>query len=159
HYSKGDLPVVSFGLSNLQLRSNLLTDDYQKEMDRVTIFELRDIVGRLGFSRWDDHRDSLAPKQQEELKRSLFWGATGVSMADGDRNRAWLEKLAENVEPVLTSLEDRADVERVFEVLCVAECLAAQRLDSTYAAKADVWRQRARNILGRSEFRLSGHMI
>src|SRR5436190_206410 len=140
HSLKGGLSMNNLGLSNLQLRSNLLTADYQNEMQRVTVFELKDLLRRLtGFGRWDDHREKLTPQQRQELERSLFWGSTSVSMTDGDRRRAWLEKLAENIETVLVSLEDKADVEQLFEALCVAECLAAQGLDSTYAAKADVW--------------------
>lgn len=141
-------------LSNLQLRSNLLSENYQKELRSITPYEVKDIWRRNPML-----KDSLTPKQQKEWTARLFDGDTSVSMSERDRGRAWFEQLAEQVEEVLVSLVDRADVEHTFEVLCVAESLAAPVLDSTYAAKAMEWAQRARAILGRAEFRLTPQMI
>jgi len=155
--------MFRLGLSNLQLRSNLLPEDYQGEykhrpgqkiMAVITAHEVKDIWRRNPLL-----KDHLTREQHQERIARLFDGDTGVSMAECDRARAWLEQLAENMEEVLASLEDRADAERAFEVLCVAESLAAPRLDSTYAAKAAVWVQRARAILERPEFRLTPQMI
>lgn len=155
--------MFRLGLSNLQLRSNLLPEDYQGEyksqpgkkiMTLITAFEIKDIWRRNPFL-----KDSLTLEQQREWTARLFDGDTSVSMAERDRGRAWLEQLAERVEEVLTFLEDRADEERTFEVLCVAESLAAPFLDSTSASKAKVWAERARAILGRAEFRLTPQMI
>lgn len=150
-------------LSNLQLRSNLLPEDYQGEydsrpgkkiMDLITAVEVKDIWRRNPML-----TNRLTREQQREWTARLFDGDTSVSMSEHDRDRAWLEQLAERMEEVLASLEDRADVERTFEVLCVAESLAAPILDSTCAAKARNWAQRARAILGRAEFRLTAQMI
>jgi len=151
------------GLSNLQLRSNLLPEDYQGEyesrsgtkvMALITAFEVKDIWRRNPLL-----RDSLNPTQQKEWTARLFDGDISVSMSEYDRRRAWLEQLAERVGEVLASLEDRADLELAFEVLCIAESLAAPSLDSTYAVKAKRWAYRARAILGRAEFRLTPQMI
>jgi hypothetical protein len=141
-------------VSNLQLRSNLLTEGYQQEMRRITPYEVKDIWRRNPMV-----KDGLTLKQQNEWIAGLFDGDTSVSMSERDRCRAWLEQLAERVEDVLAALELRADVERTFEALCVAESLAAPVLDSTYATKARSWARRARAILGRSEFRLTPQMI
>jgi hypothetical protein len=146
--------LAQLHLSNLQLRSNLLSVNYQKEMTKVTAFEFKDILRRNELL-----INELTPKQREEWTARLFDGDTSVSMSERDRGRAWLEQLAERVEEVLGSLKDRADEERTFEVLCIAESLAAPGLDSTYAAKAREWAQRARAILGRAEFRLTPQMI
>jgi hypothetical protein len=155
--------MFRLGLSNLQLRSNLLPEDYQGEykhragkriMAVITAHEVKDIWRRNPLL-----KDYLTREQHQEWIARLFDGDTSVSMAECDRARAWLEQLAENMEEALASLEDRADAERAFEVLCVAESLADPRLDSTYAAKAAVWAQRARAILERPEFRLTPQMI
>jgi hypothetical protein len=155
--------MFRLGLSNLQLRSNLLPEDYQGEykhrpgkkvLDCITAYEIKDIKRRCDLLPVE-----LTLEQHKEWKASLFYGNTSVNMAEGDRGRAWLEHLAENVEETLASLEDRTDAERAFEILCVAESLAAPRLDSTYAAKAADWVQRARAILERPEFRLTPQMI
>jgi hypothetical protein len=151
------------GLSNLQLRSNLLTENYQGEYEHrpgkkvmavITAYELKDILRRnplLGTE--------LTHEQHKEWIASLFDGDTRVSMAEEDRSRAWLERLAEHMDDVLASLEDRADAECAFEVLCVAESLASPLLDSVCLARADLWRRRARAILERPEFRLTTQMI
>jgi len=155
--------MFRLGLSNLQLRSNLLPEDYQGEykhrlgtkvMHCITVYEIKDIKRRCPLLILE-----FTPEQQKEWISGLFDGDTSVSMAECDRARAWLEQLAENMEEALASLEDRADAERAFEVLCGAESLADPRLDSTYAAKAAVWAQRARAILERPEFRLTPQMI
>lgn len=147
--------MANFQLSNLQLRSNLLSqDNYQEELRFVTAAERKDIL----------HRAPLLPRtmtqeQQNEWRASLFDGDKSVSLSDGDRGRAWLEQLAEHMEDALSALADRADAERVWEVLCVAESLAAPTLDSTYAAMARPWAGRCREILGRREFGLTAQMI
>ena len=87
-------------LSNLQLRSNLLTEDYQKEMRAITAFEVKDIWRRNPLL-----KDNLTPAQQKEWTSRLFDGDDSVSMAESDRSRAWFKQLAERVGEVLESLE------------------------------------------------------
>ena len=101
----------------------------------------------------------MTQQQQAASTAALFNGDTSVRMADGDRRRAWLELLAERVEDVLDSLEERADLERTFEVLCVTEPLRSSALESTFATKACEWSRRARCILARPEFKLQLEMI
>src|SRR4051812_13019728 len=96
---EGDMSKL--GLSNLVYRSNLLLGDFDNEMPRITILELKDSWGRLGWSRWDDRRNSLTAKQQQDLEATLFWGSTSVGLDDGDRCRAWVEQLAEKMEGTL----------------------------------------------------------
>jgi hypothetical protein len=142
-------------LSNLQLRSNLLFEDgYQKEMRRVTALEIKDI-----WDRNPDLKDGYTPAQQQQKTDSLFYGTSDVRMSDGDRSRAWVELLAQGIEAALTAMEKHPDLERAFEVLCIAEILAAPDLDSTFAAKAAAWAKRVRDVLGRAEFRLEPGMI
>jgi hypothetical protein len=153
--------MFRFGLSNLQLRSNLLPEDYQGEYKHrsgkkvavcITAFEVKDIKRRNPLLNLE-----LTSEQHEALIESLFWGDTAVTMADNDRHEAWLEQLARNVEEAIVCLEASADVERAFEVLCVAESLAALP-GSIYGVMTDAARQ-IRSILKRPEFKLSSEMI
>ncbi len=155
--------MLRVGLSNLQLRSNLLPADYQGEYrhrpgrrvsECITAYEIKDIKRRNPLLTFE-----LTGAQQREWRSGLFDGGTSVSMAEDDRRRAWLEQLAESMDEVMAALKDHADCERAFEALCVAASLADPRLDSTYAAKAEAWVQSARVILGRPEFRLTPQMI
>lgn len=146
-----------FRLSNLQLRSNLLTfQEYQRDLRRVTVFEFKNIRERNPILIAPHERTD---KHQQQWKDALFWGDSSVSLDDGDRRRAWLERLAEGVEDALASLEDRPDAEGGFEVLCVTESLSAPSLDSHYAAMVEEWGRRARALLGRAGFRLTPAMI
>jgi hypothetical protein len=95
-------------LSNLELRSNLLSNEYQQEMRRVTVFELRDIYERCPLLR--GIRPHTAA-QQRELDRSLFWGMQSVSMDDANRRRAWALRLLERLPEVVEALEERPDLE------------------------------------------------
>jgi hypothetical protein len=150
-------------LSNLQLRSNLLPEEYQGEsryrpgknvLECITVYEIKDINRRnpnliLGRT----------AEQQREWNSSLFNSSTAISMAEDDRDRAWLEQLAEKMDEGIASLEKHADEEQAFELLCVAESLSAPVLDSTYMAKALVWANRVRKVLERPEYKLSSQMI
>ena len=142
-------------LSNLQLRSNLLSEDgYQKEMHQITSSEVKDILARNPnlMYQWDK-------KQRQQQTESLFDGTRGVGMSDGDRDRAWVELLAQDVEAALGAIEKHPELERAFEILCITETLAAPDLDSTYAVAADAWARRVRAVLGRGEFHLESGMI
>jgi hypothetical protein len=137
-------------LSNIQLRSNLLSEEYQREMSRVTVFEFKDIRRRCPYL---TPPETMTEMQREQWRQHLFDGEGSVSMDDDERRRAWLERLAENVVGALASLEERPEVEQAFEILCVAEQLADPAMGSLYAAHAAGWRDRARAVLARDEFR------
>lgn len=155
--------MVRIGLSNLQVRSNLLPSDNQGEyphhpgikvMALITAYEVKDILRRC-----PNRNIPLTPEQQKAWRARLFNGGSTVSMADGDRGRAWLEQFAEGMDAALDALNERADLERAFEVLCIAELLAAPTVDSHFSAKAAIWSKRARAILERPEFKLSREML
>lgn len=155
--------MLGIGLSNLQMRSNLLPRDYQGEykhrpgkkvMAVITAYEVKDIRRRCPLL-----NIPFTPEQRNAWTARLFDGDMIVSMAERDRHRAWLEQLAEKMDRTLAALKDRADLERAFEVLCVAESLAAPDLDSHYATKAMDWSKQARRILERPEFKLTRQMI
>ena len=148
--------MKSLGLSNIELRSNLLSANYQRETSRITAFEIKNI--------WDrnpnliDHT-SLTPSQQQELKERLFWGSTKVSLEDNDRSRAWVESLAERVEPALESLEGHPTLEDAFELLVVTGQMCRAEINSIYREKAIEWHRRVRGVLARDEFRFTPEMI
>src|SRR5271165_2424941 len=56
-------------LSNIQLRSNLLSEDYPREMGRVTVFELKDIRRRNPLLR---PPEAMTNAQREQWTRHLF---------------------------------------------------------------------------------------
>jgi hypothetical protein len=143
-----------FSLSNLQLRSNVLSEDYQRQLRRLTVFEIKNIRERNPML---ISPDDLTEPQRQEWREHLFWGERSVSLDDDDRRLAWIERVAQALEDAIASLEDRPDVEGTFEILCVTESLTS--LDSHYAVKAEEWGQRARRLLGHTEFRLSPDMI
>lgn len=148
--------MQSLGLSNIQLRSNLLSVDYQQEMSRITAFEIENIWDRNPSLR---NPHALDEKQQKQLRDSLFWGDRRVTLDDDDRRRAWGESLAERVEPTLECLESRPTLENAYELLVVTGQLCRADLNSIYRDKAIEWHQRVRAVLARDEFRLTPEMI
>lgn len=148
--------MTRLALSNVQLRSNLRSEDYQQEMGLLTVFEVKDIWRRNPMLRAPD---ALTPRQKEEWKDHLFWGERVVSLEDDDRGRAWLEALAESVEPALEAIEERPTYEEAFELLVVTEQLKAEALGSWYGPRAADWSRRTRAVLARDEFRLTPAII
>jgi hypothetical protein len=145
-----------FSLSNLHLRSNLLSLDYQQELARITVFEVKDTWRRCPLIR-DPGR--LTPEQRREWTDSLFWGDHSVSMADGDRARAWLELLAEALPAAVEELEAQPDLERAFEILVVTEQLRTVEMDSHYRSQGARWGDRVYEVLARDEFRLPRDLV
>jgi hypothetical protein len=141
-----------FSLSNLHLRSNLLSLDYQQELHRVTVFEVKDTWRRCPLIK---DPDRLTPEQRREWTEHLFWGDRSVSLADGDRARAWLEMLAEAIPAAVEELEAQPDLEQAFEILVVTEQLRETEMDSHYRSQAARWGDRVYAVLARDEFRLS----
>ena len=148
--------MTSLGLSNIELRSNLLSVNYQREMSRITAFEIKNIWDRN--PNLTDHA-SLTLSQQQELKERLFWGSTKVSLEDNDRSRAWVESLAERVEPALDSLEGHPTLEDAFELLVVTGQMCRAEINSIYREKAIEWHRRVRAVLARDEFHFTSEMI
>jgi hypothetical protein len=145
-----------FGVSNLQLRSNLLSPEYQREIRRVTVFEFKDIRERNPNLM---SPDGLTEAQRQEWREHLFWGDRSVSMDDDDRARAWLELLAEGIPEAVAALETRPDLERAFEILVVTELLSLPQVESHYRTQAQAWGERVRAVLARDEFRLPRDII
>ena len=143
-------------LSNLDLRSNLLSNEYQQEMRRVTVFELRDIYERCPLLRGIR---SHTAAQQRELDRSLFWGMQSVSMDDANRRRAWALHLLERLPAVVEAIEERPDLELAIECLCVAEQVADFGPSDEHAAHAASLSERIYVVLDRPEFRLSRELV
>jgi hypothetical protein len=135
----------------VQLRSNLLSLEYQREICRVTVFEFKNIRERNPNL---ISPDNLTEAQRREWKEQLFWGDRSVSLSDDDRARAWPELLAEGIPGALAALEARPDIERAFEILIVTELLTSSETDSHYRTQALVWGDRVRAVLARDEFRL-----
>ena len=122
-----------FSLSNLQLRSNLLSMEYQREIRRVTVFEFKNIRERNPNLM---SPDNLTEAQRQEWREHLFWGDRSVSMNADDRARAWPELLAEDIPEALAALETRPDLERAFEILIVIELLSSPQIESHYRTQA-----------------------
>jgi hypothetical protein len=142
-------------LSNLQLRSNLLSTEYQQEMGRLTIFEVKNIWDRTCLK----DPEKLTPEQRQQWTDHLFWGQKRISLEDGDRARAWLEMLAEAVPAAIFEVEGRPDQERAFEILVVVEQLLSPEVDSHYRAQAIDWKKRLMAVLARDEFRLPSDQV
>jgi hypothetical protein len=145
-----------FSLSNLQLRSNLLSLEYQQEIRRVTVFEFKNIRERNPILM---SPDNLTEAQRQEWKEHLFWGDRSVSMNDHDRARAWPELLTEGIPEALAALETRPDLERAFEILIVTELLSSPQIESYYRTQALAWGERVGAVLARDEFRLPRELI
>lgn len=145
-----------FSLSNLQLRSNLLSATYQQELCRITIFEVKDIRRRCPML---TDLSRLTPKQRLEWTKHLHWGIESVSMSDDDRQRVWLEMLVDYIPDAIVELESRPDVELAFELLVVIEQLCSPEVDSYFHAKAMHWNKRVRAVLARDEFRMQSDFV
>jgi hypothetical protein len=143
-------------LSNLELRSNLLSNEYQEEMRRVTVFELRDICERNPILRGIR---PLTADQEREGDRSLFWGMRSVSMDDGDRHRTWAVRLLERLPGVVEVLEERPDLELAIECLCVAAQVADLGPSDQHAERAASLSKRIYAVLDRPEFRLTRELV
>jgi hypothetical protein len=140
-------------VSNLQLRSNLLSKNYQQEMQRITYREVRDIWDRTALR----DEDKLTPEQKNEHLAELLRDPEVVSMQADDRWRAWLELDLEWASEAVDRLEKRQDLELAFEILCITEQL--RFLDSTYAQQAAALGDRTRKVLARAEFGLDQSQI
>lgn len=145
-------------LSNLRLRSNLLANDYQDEMYRCSVFEIRDIWGRNQHLR-DPGR--LSRGQEKELERSLFWGRGEISLADGGRQTAWLRSLATRLDDAVHRLEEQPALEHAVEILIVARQLYRDvRAEDSQARRQVIdWDRRVCAVLARDEFRLTPQEI
>ncbi len=136
-------------LSNLQLRANLLSGNYQREMARLTAAEVRDIWSRNPNLRG---LPPMTPDQRRQISDALFQGQRDVSMDDDDRRRAWLELFAQHLDEAVATL-GQDEIERAFEILCITEPLRV--MDSAYAAQAAAWGDRVRAMLARPPLRLT----
>src|SRR5260370_35167939 len=74
--------VAPFRLSSLELRSNLLTEEYQQEMRRITAREVKDI-----WRRNPNLKDALTPEQQRERTGRLPHNLTDAHRTLGDDRR------------------------------------------------------------------------
>ena len=112
-------------LANLVIRSNLLSANYQAELGRVSVFELRDIRDRtgLGIDLNPSCPNKVTPRQQEQWRDHLFWGDRSVSLDDEHRRHSWMEALADQVFNRIEAFEERPDEEEGFELLYVTEQL------------------------------------
>lgn len=150
-----------FSLSNLLMRSNLLSERYQdrshdrlRELDRISVFEIRD-VKRRNPNLIDSERFTEAQKQQ--WRDSLFWGQSVVTIEDDDRVTVWLEPLTAVAQRAVETLERRPNMEEAFELLYLCEEL--RQVVPAHEAQASEWSQRIRRVLERHEFRLTPKMI
>jgi hypothetical protein len=141
------------GLSNLELRANILSENYQRELSRITALEIRDIRRRNPMLL---DPEQLTAQQRKELNETLFWGVRSYAMRDGKR-QAWPQTLAQRIPEVLAALEERPDLELALEVLCIARLLRGQ--EGEWQDQAASWTARARAVLARPEFRLTPEVI
>jgi hypothetical protein len=147
-------------VSNLLVRSNLLSRGYQQEFSLISVFELRDIHGRaplLGINLDPSQPNKVSREQRAQWTAHLFWGDRTVGMHDEDRYRAWLELLAESVFGQVAELETQPEEEPAFELLYVTEHL--QRVNSHHASRAAQMSARIRVVLKRDEFGYSDDQI
>lgn len=140
-------------LSNLSVRANLLSREYQSEYDCCSVFELRDIDRR---NERLDVMVRLSPAHREEWRSSLEWG----TRLRPQLNPRWPEGLAQTLRDDLPRLEQRPDLEAVFEALVVARQLYAVRPTGPAQDEAADWDRRLCALLtGRHEFRLTRELI
>lgn len=146
-------------VSNLRVKSNLLSNRYQDELGLISVFELRDMRDRtlLGIDLNPSCPRKVTPEQLSQWTSHLFWGDRTISMDDEDRSLAWLELLAEQVFAEVPELEKQPNVEDAFELLYVTDGL--QHADSHYREEASRMSERIRNVLKRDEFRYSDDQI
>lgn len=156
---------ISF-LSNLVLRSNLLSGEYQQEIPRISVLEVKDIWRRNPMLR---NEDRLTSRQRQEWTEHLFWGRREAYMKDDGRTHCWIEVLANEMDHAVAALENRPEAEDAFELLVVTEQLrrywrledkpdSTNRVESEFAGKVvevDDWNERIRAVLRRPEFHLS----
>jgi hypothetical protein len=142
-------------LSNLRVRSNLLSTNYQHELSIISVFEARDVKRRnpnLGV----DHR--LTAEQQKAWRDSLYWGQRRVSLAEDGRD-AWCESLLGRIPSAIETFEERPQLEDAFELLVVISQLARASV-SSFQQDAVVWERRVRKVLTtRDEFGFTNDMI
>lgn len=140
-------------LSNLRVRPNLLpADDYQQDMMRCSVFELRDIRERnpnlLGLAQ-------LPAEKQKEWRESLFWGDAPPPAVDP----RWPEQLAAGMADAIRELEERPTLEAAFELLLIARELYHARAEGPARTIAAEWDRRVCEVLARDEFRHTPDMI
>lgn len=143
-------------LSNLTVKSNVLTRGYQTDLALLSVFELKDIGRRaplLGISLDPSHPHKVTPAQLFQWTQHLFWGERAISMDDDDRWSKWIEVLAQNLGAQVGQLEAHPNEELAFELLYVADKLA--HCDSRAAAAC----RSIRGILRRDEFGYSDEEI
>lgn len=136
---------TKISLSNLTVRSNLLSDDYQVEILLCSVFELRDTARRCENL---DLKSRLSPIQKQEWRQSLFWGEP-VRVIRTD----WATDFLKDLEESIQLLEESPDVEAVFECLVVLNYL-----DGTISEK-EVWLERLHKVLERPEFEMTAELI
>ena len=139
-------------LSNLHVRTNLLSaPNYQQDMMRCSVFELRDINQRnpgLVPNPLPDHK-------QQEWRESLFWGDSLPSPVA----KTWAERLAGWLADAVRQLEERPTVEGAFECLIIARELYNTRADGPLKSGAADLDRRICVVLARDEFRHTSDMI
>jgi hypothetical protein len=123
-------------IANLHLKSNLMSNDYQREFASVSVFELADIKRRnplLPICLNPSFYDNVTPAQRRQWDAHLFWGDKQVRMGDVRRLR-WLEAQAAELFASFRELVDRLGEEQAFEILYLAE--QVRRTPSSLAAEA-----------------------
>jgi hypothetical protein len=138
-------------LSNLHVRPNLLSaENYQQEMMRCSVFELRDIKERN-----PNLFDGMPPSKQAEWRDSLFWGDSPPKPVPP----AWAEQLAGGLSEAVRDLEERPTLEAAIECLILARQLYHTRPDGPARAAAAEWDRRVCLVLARDEFRHTPDMV
>lgn len=114
--------MSTLSLSNLLVRANLLSaPNYQQEMMRCSVFELRDINQRNpGLV-----PNPLPDQKQQEWRESLFWGDSLPAPVP----KAWAERLVAGLADAVRQLEERPTLEVAFECLIIARELYNTRPD------------------------------
>lgn len=138
-------------LSNLRVRPNLLSENYQQEMLRCSVFELRNIYERNP----NLSAPGLSPERQQEWRESLFWGDSPPPPVE----TSWAEHLAGRLSDAVRELEEWPTLEAAFECLLIARQLYWTRSDGPARKEAEDWDRRVCAVLARDEFRHTPDMI
>jgi hypothetical protein len=143
-------------ITNLHVKSNLMSNDYQNEFRNVSVFELADIKHRnplLPINLNPSFYDNVTLAQRRQWDAHLFWGDKRVRMTETRRLR-WLEAQAVGLFEAFDEIVDRLAEEQGFEILYVTEHL--QRTSSNLAAQAAQIGARVLEILRGEVF---GHSV
>ena len=125
-------------IANLIVKSNLLTQEYQCEVSRVSAFELEDIKRRNPLLSFDLDPTSYAgvtPAQRRQWDRRLWWGGRPIRLTEA-RWLDWLEAQAVSLAEHLETIAGHIEEEQAFEILYLVEQLRKARQQTTTLAPA-----------------------